>query len=331
MAYRRPCKLATSLRAHFAKLPTRKVTVKSPSLALCVLPRCVFRFLLLAAVVGTAIGLEPTIQRLSAQDLSGSEITDSSAPGQGAGSAAGDPAEPQMRDASASGSATESDRPAASQESEGVDEWINRKFDPIASAWEALVLTSVPVGWRTPSVDRLLEPDTVASVGLDDSTQMRIRELMERRTAAVAQAANGFEKAAEKERINREILAALSPDQRSRFVEPLVVPLVLLLLVFGAAFFTITFGFINVRLLPFAIRVVSGKYEAVEKHGAQAVKADVHQADGDLVDTIRDEGESGEVSHFQALATAVSGTVGLGNIAGVAVAIATGGRGRRSG
>ncbi|RMF42450.1 MAG: alanine:cation symporter family protein, partial [Planctomycetota bacterium] len=80
-------------------------------------------------------------------------------------------------------------------------------------------------------------------------------------------------------------------------------------------------------LLPFAIRVVSGKYDHVEKAGAKEVQPEVNVADGDLVDTIRDEGEEGEVSHFQALATAVSGTVGLGNIAGVAVAIATGGPG----
>ena len=45
------------------------------------------------------------------------------------------------------------------------------------------------------------------------------------------------------------------------------------------------------------------------------------------LDTIKDESEEGEVTHFQALATAVSGTVGLGNIAGVAVAIALGGPG----
>jgi len=46
-----------------------------------------------------------------------------------------------------------------------------------------------------------------------------------------------------------------------------------------------------------------------------------------LVDTIKDESVEGEVSHFQALATAVSGTVGNGNIAGVALAIALGGPG----
>ncbi len=105
-------------------------------------------------------------------------------------------------------------------------------------------------------------------------------------------------------------------------------PYVLLLLVVGAAFFTIIFGFANIRLFPLAIRVVSGKYDKVEKSGAQ----EVHPSDGtppggDIHGTIRDEGQTGEVSHFQALATAVSGTVGLGNISGVAVAVATGGPG----
>ncbi len=106
------------------------------------------------------------------------------------------------------------------------------------------------------------------------------------------------------------------------------IPFVLILLVGGASFFTIAFGFINLRLFPFAIRVVSGKYDEIEKAGAEPVnKVEVNEADGDLVDTIRDEGEHGEVSHFQALATAVSGTVGLGNIASVAVAISVGGPG----
>ena len=104
------------------------------------------------------------------------------------------------------------------------------------------------------------------------------------------------------------------------------VPLVLILLVFGAAFFTIVFGFVNIRLFPLAINVVRGKYDDIE-HAAADPKAAVNIVEGDLVDTIRDESHDGEVSHFQALATAVSGTVGLGNIAGVAVAIAVGGPG----
>lgn len=105
------------------------------------------------------------------------------------------------------------------------------------------------------------------------------------------------------------------------------VPFVVILLVTGAAFFTLAFGFANIRFLPLAIQVVRGKYDDLEKRGEDIPKhVEVFEVDGDLVDTIRDEAH-GEVSHFQALATAVSGTVGLGNIAGVAVAVATGGPG----
>jgi AGCS family alanine or glycine:cation symporter len=53
----------------------------------------------------------------------------------------------------------------------------------------------------------------------------------------------------------------------------------------------------------------------------------VFAVDGDIVDTIKDEGHTGRFNHFQALATAVSGTVGLGNIAMVAVDISIGGPG----
>ncbi len=103
-------------------------------------------------------------------------------------------------------------------------------------------------------------------------------------------------------------------------------PFVLILLVFAAAFFTIMFGFINIRRFGTAINVVRGKYDHVDVHTVDA-KANVNMVDGDLVDTIADESREGEVTHFQALATAVSGTVGNGNIAGVALAIALGGPG----
>jgi alanine or glycine:cation symporter, AGCS family len=105
------------------------------------------------------------------------------------------------------------------------------------------------------------------------------------------------------------------------------VPYVVLVLVFGALFFTFLFSFPNIRLFPLSLRVVSGKYDAIEKGGASAVTPQVNVVGGDVVGTARKEVEAGEVSHFQALATAVSGTVGLGNISGVAVAIALGGPG----
>ena len=102
------------------------------------------------------------------------------------------------------------------------------------------------------------------------------------------------------------------------------VPFVLMLLVFSALFFTIYFGFVNIRQFGTAINVVRGKYDDIEQHEGASKDATVND---DIRDTIRDESVDGEVNHFQALATAVSGTVGNGNIAGVALAIALGGPG----
>ncbi|MFB0938129.1 MAG: alanine:cation symporter family protein, partial [Urechidicola sp.] len=104
------------------------------------------------------------------------------------------------------------------------------------------------------------------------------------------------------------------------------IPFVVLLLVLGASIFTIYFKFPGITKFVLAINTVRGKYDDIEKHGLDE-KAAVNIVDGDIIDTIRDESQEGEVTHFQALATAVSGTVGLGNIAGVAVAIALGGPG----
>lgn len=103
------------------------------------------------------------------------------------------------------------------------------------------------------------------------------------------------------------------------------IPVVLILLILGATFFTIYFKVPGISKFGLAINTVRGKYDEMDHHGVE--KSDVNIVDGDIVDTIGDESKEGEVSHFQALATAVSGTVGLGNIAGVAVAIALGGPG----
>jgi len=108
------------------------------------------------------------------------------------------------------------------------------------------------------------------------------------------------------------------------FFEVFGAPFVLVLLVFSALFFTLYFGFPNFRYFGKAINVVRGKYDHVDhpSSGNQDLAID-----GDIKDTIKDESKEGEVTHFQALATAVSGTVGNGNIAGVALAIALGGPG----
>ena len=106
------------------------------------------------------------------------------------------------------------------------------------------------------------------------------------------------------------------------------IPFVVLLLVLGATFFTVYFKFPSVTKFWTAISTVRGKYVDIEKHGVDKLyNNDEALAVEDIPNTIRDESAHGEVSHFQALATAVSGTVGLGNIAGVAVAIGLGGPG----
>lgn len=102
------------------------------------------------------------------------------------------------------------------------------------------------------------------------------------------------------------------------------IPLVLIVLILGALFFTVYFGFVNLRHFPTAIRVVRGKYDALEKNDMVVLKLSKYH---DSNTSTHQNTASGEVNHFQALATAVSGTVGLGNIALVAVAISIGGPG----
>ncbi len=104
------------------------------------------------------------------------------------------------------------------------------------------------------------------------------------------------------------------------------IPFVVILLVVGATFFTIYFKFPSITKFPLAINTVRGKYDDIDHPVVEPAYGDSTPG-GDAIETIRDESQEGEVSHFQALATAVSGTVGLGNIAGVAVAIALGGPG----
>lgn len=110
------------------------------------------------------------------------------------------------------------------------------------------------------------------------------------------------------------------------FSESFQIPWVLIVLIGGALFFTIYFKFINLRGFFTSLKVVQGKYEDIEKHGLDHLYGDPTDGD-DAIETIRDESADGEVSHFQALTAALSATVGLGNIAGVAVALSIGGPG----
>ncbi|MFC2126757.1 alanine/glycine:cation symporter family protein [Bacteroidota bacterium] len=103
-------------------------------------------------------------------------------------------------------------------------------------------------------------------------------------------------------------------------------PLVIIILLLAGLIFTILFKFLNIRLFPTSINIVRGKYDDIDHVTSDNMAGDVTPG-GDAIETIRIEGAEGEVSHFQALTAALSGTVGLGNIAGVAIAISLGGPG----
>ena len=110
------------------------------------------------------------------------------------------------------------------------------------------------------------------------------------------------------------------------FSEDVKVFWVLFPLIFGAAYFTIYFKFINFRGIVTSINIVRGKYDSLGHNETLEAAGDATPG-GDSTETIAVEGHDGEVSHFQALTAALSATVGLGNIAGVAIAVSIGGAG----
>ncbi len=110
------------------------------------------------------------------------------------------------------------------------------------------------------------------------------------------------------------------------FNEGVSMPVVIIWLLVAGLLFTLIFKFANVRLFPTSINIVRGKYDDVDHVTVDPMRGDPTPG-GDAIETIRVEGQDGEVSHFQALTAALSGTVGLGNIAGVAIAISLGGPG----
>ena len=101
---------------------------------------------------------------------------------------------------------------------------------------------------------------------------------------------------------------------------------VLFPLILGATYFTIYFKFINFRGFITSINIVRGKYDDLDHH-ASLPSAEDSSSVSNAVKSEAVEGPEGEVTHFQALTAALSATVGLGNIAGVAIAVSIGGAG----
>ena len=109
--------------------------------------------------------------------------------------------------------------------------------------------------------------------------------------------AGGSVKVPEVDSANQAIL----DDKGEQKIKTVGVPFLIVVLALGAIFFSFWYRFINIRGFKHSIDVILGKFDK--------------------------EGDHGEISHFRALTSALSATVGLGNIAGVAIAIQLGGPG----
>ncbi len=103
------------------------------------------------------------------------------------------------------------------------------------------------------------------------------------------------------EKIDAEGQVVMNPSTGKPVTVPVGVPFIVVVLILGAIFFTFWYRWINIRGFKHAVDIVRGKYDNPE--------------------------DEGEISHFRALTSALSATVGLGNIAGVAIAIQLGGPG----
>ena len=103
------------------------------------------------------------------------------------------------------------------------------------------------------------------------------------------------------EKVDKEGNPVLDAETGEVEMATVAVPFIVVVLVCGAVFFTFWYRWINIRGFRHSIDIIRGRYD--------------------------DEKDQGEISHFRALTSALSATVGLGNIAGVAIAIQLGGPG----
>ena len=180
---------------------------------------------------------------------------------------------------------------------------MKRSFAAVSAAFLFWLAASSPSVAQTPppsqadSVDAAVPADTEAPVlegpAGDQGTQDPGDPVP---GETEAEPARGFEA-----RID-EVFGSFNGAMSSVLFYPVCeIPMAVLWLVLGAVFFTVRMGFINIRGFKHAILVTAGRYDNAD--------------------------DEGEVSHFQALTAALSATVGLGNIAGVAIAISIGGPG----
>ncbi|WP_037316443.1 amino acid carrier protein [Salegentibacter sp. Hel_I_6] len=164
--------------------------------------------------------------------------------------------------------------------------------------------------WRVEEGSHVNEGDLIAIVSSDNSGDL---EATANATGTVSYLVDeggtiwDYQNSSDLIETNAHMLARIQYDEPQLLTNPNGtpqkhnIPFIVVWLIFGAAFFTVKMGFINFKGFKHSIDLARGKYD--------------------------EPNAPGSITHFQALATAVSATVGLGNIAGVAVAISLGGAG----
>ncbi|MFD2915428.1 alanine/glycine:cation symporter family protein [Psychroserpens luteus] len=208
----------------------------------------------------------------------------------------------------------------------GVDQIIDEKFGDATGWFVQGVFYQIPFG----SVDRDVTVDFDKNSKLysieDKNDSLYVSGIkMGNRTARELSSANSNIKidggsfvVAKKDVPDMVALKATAPFTTIYWV--------LFPLIIGAIYFTIYFNFINFRGFFTSVNIVRGKYDELDHHES-LIGAGDSTPGGDNIETIAIENHEGEVSHFQALTAALSATVGLGNIAGVAIAVSIGGAG----
>jgi AGCS family alanine or glycine:cation symporter len=207
---------------------------------------------------------------------------------------------------------------------EGLDAQIDGFFRPVADFVGSIIFYSINIGSLEEQYTLELSNDNLKGQAIDFSG-IKVEDKKQPANVELIGKSNFL-----KEKDGKLYITQAGADLESVKVKlsapAFTVPLVLIVLIGGAIFLTVYFKFANFRLIPMAIRIVSGKYDHIDQHGADPAEGDPTPG-GDVFETIAVESADGEVTHFQALTAALSATVGLGNIAGVAVAISLGGPG----
>lgn len=235
---------------------------------------------------------------------------------------------------------------AQDADEKGFDKQIDEAFGDATGWFVNAVFYQIPFGSVEDELTINLNPDGFISQAQGDKTSFTtkngIKYTVENDTLQVSNIQlSGYQVAENFEDISKNIpiifsggtikVATKDIQQDSSVTVKAMAPYtrvfwVLFPLILGALFFTFYFKFINFRGFFTSVNIVRGKYDEIDHHESMVAAGDSTPG-GDAIETIAIEGHEGEVSHFQALTAALSATVGLGNIAGVAIAVSIGGAG----